>query len=118
MQIITKKFVRFATALILTTIATSPLAASTVVFNNLSPATPYYNPFGNWLGTLGGQYEITATTFTPSATGVLDSLDLGLFYQTGVNSVTLRLSPDTAGLPGAGLFGKPYRTRTWIRFLA
>jgi hypothetical protein len=34
----------------------------------------------------------------------LDELTLGLFYQTGSNSVTLRLSPDVAGLPSAPIW--------------
>jgi hypothetical protein len=93
-----------ATVLVLALQVGSPASASTIVFDNISPTTPYYNPFGNWLGTFVNQYAITATTFTPSASGPLDSLDMGLFYQTGVNSVTLRLSPDTAGLPGAPIW--------------
>lgn len=81
-----------------------PAAAATVVFNNLSATTPYYQNAGNWLGTLANQYEITATTFTPSASGQLDELTLGLIYQTGANSVTLRLSPDSGGLPSAAIW--------------
>jgi len=78
--------------------------ASTTVFNNIAPTTPYYSNFGAWLGTFGQQYAVTATSFTPSASGQLDELALGLFYQTGQNSVTLRLSPDTLGLPGAPIW--------------
>ncbi len=78
--------------------------AATVVFNNLSATTPYYQNAGNWLGTLANQYEITATTFTPSASGQLDELTLGLIYQSGANSVTLRLSPDSGGLPSAAIW--------------
>lgn len=78
--------------------------AAAVVFNNLSATTPYYQNAGNWLGTLANQYEITATTFTPSASGQLDELTLGLIYQSGANSVTLRLSPDSGGLPSAPIW--------------
>lgn len=81
-----------------------PTRAATVVFNNLSATTPYYQNAGNWLGTLGNQYAITATTFTPSASGQLDELALGLIYQSGANSVTLRLSPDSGGLPSAAIW--------------
>lgn len=82
----------------------SHASASTIVFNNISPTTPYYSNFGSWLGTFGQQYAVTATSFTPSASGQLDELTLGLFYQTGQNSVTFRLSPDTLGLPGAPIW--------------
>lgn len=78
--------------------------AATVVFNNIPPSPAYYQNAGNWLGTLGNQYAITATTFTPSASGQLDELTLGLFYVAGANSVTLRVSPDTGGLPGAPIW--------------
>lgn len=81
-----------------------PASAATVVFDNISATTPYYQNAGNWLGTLGNQYAITATTFTPSASGQLDELTLGLIYQLGANSVTLRLSPDAGGLPSAPIW--------------
>jgi len=84
--------------------ASSPATAAVIVYDNISPVMPYYHNYGNWLGTFGGQYEITATTFVPSGSGQLDELTLGLFYQTGVNSVTLRLSPDVAGLPSTPIW--------------
>lgn len=84
--------------------SSKPAPAATVVFNNLSATTPYYQNAGNWLGTLANQYEITATTFTPSSAGQLDELTLGLIYQSGANSVTLRLSPDSGGLPSAAIW--------------
>jgi hypothetical protein len=78
--------------------------AATIVFNNIPASPQYYQNAGNWLGTSGNQYAITATTFTPSASGQLDELTLGLTYGSGTNSVTLRLSPDTGGLPGAPIW--------------
>ncbi len=90
--------------LLAVSIAASTAAASTIVYDNISPVAPYYHNYGNWLGTFGSQYEITATTFVPSASGPLDELTLGLFYQMGVNSVTLRLSPDVAGLPSTPIW--------------
>ncbi len=104
MKAITSKLSLLATMLVIA-IAGGPAAnANTIVFDNLSPTTPYYNNFGNWLGTFVNQYEITATTFVPSASGPLDELDLGLFYLNGANSVTLRLSPDAGGLPSAPIW--------------
>jgi hypothetical protein len=104
MKLISNKLSFLATILILALQCGSTANAVTIVFDNIAPSTPYYNPYGNWLGTFGGQYEITATTFVPSASGPLDTLDLGLFYLNGNNSVTLRLSPDTGGLPGAPIW--------------
>ena len=104
MKVFTIKPSFLATVLALAVQGGTTVNAATVVFDNIAASTPYYNPYGNWLGTLGNQYAITATTFTPSVSGQLDELTLGLFYQTGVNSVTLRLSPDTAGLPGAPIW--------------
>ncbi len=94
----------FATLLALAIVAASAAHGSTIVYDNLSPVAPYYHNYGNWLGTFGGQYEITATTFVPNASGQLDELTLGLFYQMGANSVTLRLSPDVAGLPSTPIW--------------
>lgn len=104
MKVLKVKLSFLATALVMALQFGSATNAATIVFDNISPTTPYYNPYGNWLGTFAGQYEITATTFVPSASGPLDTLDLGLFYLNGTNSVTLRLSPDTGGLPGAPIW--------------
>jgi hypothetical protein len=92
------------TMLVLALFGGTPLNAATIVFDNISPSSPYYQNAGNTLGTAGNQYSITATTFTPSASGQLDELTLGLTYLSGANSVTLRLSPDTGGLPGAPIW--------------
>lgn len=103
----TSTHTKSALAVAITAIAIGVAAsasASTVVFNNIPASTPYYQNAGNWLGTLLNQYEITATTFTPSASGLLDELTLGLIYQSGANSVTLRLSPDSGGLPSAPIW--------------
>ena len=78
--------------------------AASIVFNNIPAAPQYYHNYGNWTGTLGNQYAITATSFTPSGSGPLDSLDAGVTYGLGANSITLRLSPDAAGLPGASIW--------------
>jgi hypothetical protein len=78
--------------------------ASTTVFNNIAAAPPYYSTSGNWIGTLGTEYEICATTFTPSLSGQLSDLTVGLHYLSGSNSVTLRLSPNTAGVPGVPIW--------------
>jgi hypothetical protein len=104
MKLHTSKLIAHAIALTVGLCAGLSASASTIVFNNISPTTPYYSNFGAWLGTFGQQYAVTATSFTPSASGQLDELTLGLFYQTGQNSVTLRLSPDTLGLPGAPIW--------------
>jgi hypothetical protein len=44
--------------------------------------------------------------FTPTATGTLDSLDLGLTNQklVGSSTVTLRLSPEVGGIPSAPIW--------------
>src|SRR6476646_516141 len=76
-------------------------AANTIVFNNLAATSPYYYNFGNSTGNAVGGYSTSATTFTPSTSGTLDELTLGLFYIFGSNSVTLELSPDVGGLPSA-----------------
>jgi hypothetical protein len=74
------------------------------VFNNIAAAPPYYMNGGGLIGTAGNQTFITGTSFTPNATGQLDELTLGLFYVQGTNSVTLRLSPDVGGMPGAPIW--------------
>lgn len=84
--------------------ACSFATANTVVFNNLAATTPYYYNFGNSTGNAVGGYSTSATTFTPSASGTLDELTLGLFYLFGSNSVTLELSPDVGGLPSAPIW--------------
>jgi hypothetical protein len=82
----------------------SSVGAATVVFNNIPAAPQYYQNGGNWLGTVGNQYAIAATTFTPNASGQLDELLLGLTYLSGTNAVTLRLSPDVGGSPSAPIW--------------
>ena len=104
MKVFTIKLSFLATVLVFALHTGSLANAATVVFNNIPAAPAYYQNAGNWLGTLGNQYGITATTFTPSASGQLDELTLGLTYTSGVNSVTLQLSPDTGGLPGAPIW--------------
>lgn len=99
------KTLKFSAALSLVVVAiVTNAAASTIVFNNIPAAPQYYQNAGNTLGTFGNTYNITATTFTPTASGLLDELTLGLTYLSGANSVTLRLSPDTAGLPGSPIW--------------
>jgi hypothetical protein len=84
--------------------ACSVAAANTIVFNNLAASTPYYYNFGNSTGNAVGGYSTSATTFTPSVSGPLDELTLGLFYLFGSNSVTLQLSPSVSGLPSAPIW--------------
>jgi hypothetical protein len=74
------------------------------VFDNIAASPPYYLNGGGIIGTSGSQSFITGTSFTPNATGQLDELTLGLFYGQGTNSVTLRLSPDVSGMPGAPIW--------------
>jgi hypothetical protein len=104
MKVTPNKLTFFATTLVLALRCALPADAATVVFNNIPASPAYYQNAGNWLGTLANQYAITATTFTPSASGQLDELTLGLFYVSGTNSVTLRLSPDVGGLPSAPIW--------------
>jgi hypothetical protein len=98
MKVITTKLSLLATALVFTLDGGLPANAATVVFNNIPASPAYYTNAGSTLG--GSQSAISATTFTPSSSGQLDELTLGLTYLQGTNSVTLRLSPDTGGLPG------------------
>jgi hypothetical protein len=91
-------------SLIFTACVGMPAHASTIVFDNLNSTTPYYSLAGNTTGAFNSPYSISATTFTPNATGQLDSMELGLYYLLGTNSVTLRLSLDTGGLPGAPIW--------------
>jgi len=78
--------------------------AATIVYDNINSSTPLYQLGGNWFGSFGNQYAITATSFTPSATGLLDSIDVGITQGLGLNSFTLRLSPDVSGLPSAPIW--------------
>jgi hypothetical protein len=104
MKALTFKLSSLAALLVFVLPGGTPVNAATIVFNNIPASPAYYQNAGNWLGTLANQYAITATTFTPSASGQLDELTLGLFYVSGANSVTLRLSPDTGGLPGTPIW--------------
>ena len=104
MKVSTTKLSLIAMTLVVALQTCLPADGATVVFNNIPGSPAYYQNAGNWLGTLGNQYAITATTFTPSASGQLDELTLGLFYVAGANSVTLRVSPDTGGLPGTPIW--------------
>jgi hypothetical protein len=67
MKVTPNRLMFFVTALVLALQCGLPANAATVVFDNISPTTPYYFNFGSWLGTLGNQYEITATSFTRHA---------------------------------------------------
>jgi len=100
MNVTPNKLTFFATTLVLALQCALPADAATVVFNNIAASPPYYQNGGGIIGTFGSQSFITGTSFTPNATGQLDELTLGLFYAQGTNSVTLRLSPDVAGMPG------------------
>ena len=104
MKVTSNRLTFFATTLVLALQCALPAYAATVVFNNIPASPAYYQNAGNWFGTAGNQYAITATTFTPSATGQLDELTLGVTYASGINSVTLRLSPDVGGLPSAPIW--------------
>jgi hypothetical protein len=102
MKVITAKLNLLATMLVIALNGGLPANAATVVFSNIPASPAYYSNAGNTLG--GSQNAITATTFTPSSSGQLDELTLGLTYLQGTNSVTLRLSPDTGGLPGTPIW--------------
>jgi hypothetical protein len=92
------------TALVFVTQIWTVAVGNTIVFNNLAPTTPYYNNFGNSTGTAVGGYSTSATSFTPSASGPLDEVTLGMFNILGSTSVTLELSPDVAGLPSVPIW--------------
>ena len=104
MKVTPNRLTFFATTLVLALQCALPADAATVVFNNLAASPPYYLNGGGIIGTSGTQSFITGTSFTPNATGQLDELTLGLFYVQGTNSVTLRLSPDVGGVPGAPIW--------------
>jgi hypothetical protein len=98
----------FPAASVLLLLSTAVTAhAATITFNNLAPSPQYYYNFGNWTGNfLPNTYAISAMNFTPSATGTLDTLDLGLTNQKIVGSsvTTLRLSPEVSGMPSAPIW--------------
>jgi hypothetical protein len=104
MKVTPNKPTFFVTTLVLALQCALPADAATVVFDNLAPSPPYYMNGGGIIGTSGSQSFITGTSFTPNATGQLDELTLGLYYGQGTNSVTLRLSPDVAGMPGTPIW--------------
>src|ERR1044072_7300555 len=104
MNVTSNKLAFLAATLVLALQCALPADAATVVFNNIAASPPYYMNGGGIIGTSGSQSFITGTSFTPNATGQLDELTLGLFYGQGTNSVTLRLSPDVAGMPGAPIW--------------
>jgi hypothetical protein len=104
MRVLSSTLTIFATTLVLALQCALPADAATVVFDNIASSPPYYLNGGGLIGTAGNQYFITGTSFTPNATGQLDELTLGLFYGQGTNSVTLRLSPDVGGIPGAPIW--------------
>src|SRR6476620_11358514 len=104
MKVAPNKLTFLAAALVLVLQCALSADAATVVFNNLAASPPYYQNGGGLIGTIGTQSYITGTSFTPSATGQLDELTLGLFYIQGTNSVALRLSPDVGGAPSAPIW--------------
>jgi hypothetical protein len=95
-------------AALATGLATSPAAASVIVFDNIDPnpnPLPYHN-YGTWTGTLGTYYYTAFTSFEPSATGALDEIWAGLLCNNlgHQNQVTLTLYDDVSGLPGTPLW--------------
>jgi hypothetical protein len=94
---------------VLAVLLTSAVAsrASTIAFNNIPSAPQYYNPFGDWTGNFQpNTYDIAAMNFTPSVTGTLNGLTLGLFKASlaGTTATTLRLSPEVANMPSAPIW--------------
>jgi hypothetical protein len=53
MKIMTAKLSFLATVLAFALQGGTTANSATIVFDNIAPSTPYYNPYGNWLGTLG-----------------------------------------------------------------
>jgi hypothetical protein len=80
---------------------------SSIVFNNIPASPSYYFNYGVWTGNfLPNTYAISAMNFTPSASGPLDELTLGLFKASsgGTTSTTLRLSPEVGNMPSAPIW--------------
>ena len=55
MKLLTSKLIALTIALTVGLCTGRSGSASTIVFNNISPTTPYYSNFGSWLGTFGQQ---------------------------------------------------------------
>jgi len=98
------KFILAAAALAIV-VHCHPCAAA-IAFNNFGPNETYGSPGGNWQGRYHDQEVKLAQRFTPSISGQLHWIGMGLTYTDGLNDqsgdvVTLAIVPDVDGKPGA-----------------
>lgn len=102
--------VKLLLVLVASTVAAGATNANAaIVYDNLDPTpSPFlYANFGSWTGSFTSTtYATTSTTFVPSASGPLDSLDLGITVQNNGGSQVgmVTLFDDNAGAPGTQLW--------------
>jgi hypothetical protein len=117
------KFILAASAVCLA-LFERPSTAGVVAFNNFGPNDTYRNE-GVWQGTLFPQEVMSAQRFTPSVSGSLVRLELGLIFHAPasedtrdiVDELTLSLVADVDGKPGTqALWSQLYVDQSPIEF--
>ncbi len=80
-----------------------PAARASETYSNLSPTGTYHTSGGASIrGSANPAGEIlTAVPFTPSASGRLDMVEVGVVHMNGKNAFQMYLYDDLGGLPGA-----------------
>jgi hypothetical protein len=76
-----------------------PVEANSVAFSNLNPDGSY-GISGNWFGKRGNQKGTLATSFVAAQSGILDEIWLGMFLESGSNTVALKIFADNNGEMG------------------
>lgn len=100
-----------AAALVLGSVLCSHGYGSIITFDNLSPTQPYYINYGSWFGTRPidpSLTQIAANGFTPSTSGYLEELWLGIFTYSNNNELILTLYSDNYDSLGTQLWRQTF----------
>lgn len=94
-------------AVVMLSVSYSYGGTTSIAFDNLSPTEPYYINYGTWFGTRPidpATTLVAAIGFTPSTSGYMDELWLGMFSSATKNDFTLSLYSDNNGSLGSQLW--------------
>ena len=94
-----------ATLVLLLTAANAGPVLAGIIFNDYGPAYTYNIEVGD---TVSGATSVRGSVaeafeFTPASTEAVTSVDFGIGYASGTNSVTVDLMTDNGGVPGSVL---------------